>query len=165
MAHTSYLARAIYKEIEAGADIKSVDYAGTYKLVCAMQSMGAPVEAPNTVESTTNEDDSQTFEMGIKQSSAIEIKGNLEKEYLDNLDGLGNKRVAIMQLYGTDGIGGVAKYAYVGQISATPSEVGGTDEILAMDVTIVKNTTSKKVTDDYTIVDNGDGTFTVTKKS
>lgn len=109
--------------------------------------------------------DSQTFEMGIKQSSAIEIKGNLEKEYLDNLDGLGNKRVAIMQLYGTDGIGGVAKYAYVGQISATPSEVGGTDEILAMDVTIVKNTTSKKVTDDYTIVDNGDGTFTVTKKS
>lgn len=109
--------------------------------------------------------DSQTFEMGIKQSSAIEMKGNLEKEYLDNLDGLGNKRVAIMQLYGTDGIGGVAKYAYVGQISATPSEVGGTDEILAMDVTIVKNTTSKKVTDDYTIVDNKDGTFTITKKS
>ena len=109
--------------------------------------------------------DSQTFEMGIKQSSAIEMKGNLEKEYLDNLDGLGNKRVAIMQLYGTDGIGGVAKYAYVGQISATPSEVGGTDEILAMDVTIVKNTTSKKVTDDYTIVYNTDGTFTVTKKS
>lgn len=109
--------------------------------------------------------DSQTFEMGIKQSSAIEMKGNLEKEYLDNLDGLGTKRVAIMQLYGTDGIGGVAKYAYVGQISATPSEVGGTDEILAMDVTIVKNTTSKKVTDDYTIVDNKDGTFTVSKKS
>lgn len=109
--------------------------------------------------------DSQTFEMGIKQSSAIEMKGNLEKEYLDNLDGLGNKRVAIMQLYGTDGIGGVAKYAYIGQISATPSEVGGTDEILAMDVTIVKNTTSKKVTDDYTIVDNKDGTFTITKKS
>ena len=113
MAHTSYLARAIYKEIDADADIKKVDFAGSYKLVCAMQSMGAPVEAPNTVESTTNEDDSQTFEMGIKQSSAIEIKGNLEKEYLDNLDGLGNKRVAIMQLYGTDGIGGVAKYAYV----------------------------------------------------
>lgn len=109
--------------------------------------------------------DSQTYEMGIKQSSAIEMKGNLEKEYLDNLDGLGTKRVAIMQLYGTDGIGGVAKYAYVGQISATPSEVGGTDEILAMDVTIVKNTTSKKVTDDYTIVDNKDGTFTVSKKS
>lgn len=56
MAHTSYLARAIYKEIDAGTDIKAVDFAGTYKLVCAMQSMGAPVEAPNTVESTTNED-------------------------------------------------------------------------------------------------------------
>lgn len=163
MAHTSYLARAIYKETEV-TDLKKEDFVGTYKLVCAMQSMGAPVEAPNTVESTTNEDDSQTYEMGIKQSSAIELKGNLEKDYLDNLDGLGNKRVAIMQLYGTDGIGGVAKYAYVGQISATPSEVGGTDEILAMDVTIIKNTTAKKVTDAYTVTDNKDGTFTVAKK-
>lgn len=56
MAFTSYLSRAIYKELADSEDIKSVDFAGTYKLVCAMQSMGAPVEAPNTVESTTNED-------------------------------------------------------------------------------------------------------------
>ena len=165
MAQTSYLSRAIYRELAGGdTDMAKLDFAGTYKLVCAMQSMGAPVEAPNTVESTTNEDDSQTYEMGIKQSSAIEVKGNLDKDYLDNLDGLGNKKVAIMQLYGTDGVGGVAKYAYVGQISATPSEIGGTDEILGLDVTIVKNTTAKKVTDEYTVVDNKDGTFTVTKK-
>ena len=69
-----------------------------------------------------------------------------------------------MQLYGTDGVGGLAKYAYVGQISATPSEIGGTDEILGLDVTVVKNTNAKRVTDEYTVVDNKDGTFTVTKK-
>lgn len=165
MAQTSYLSRAIYRELAGGdTDMAKLDFSGSYKLVCAMQSMGSPVEAPNTVESTSNEDDSQTYEMGIKQSSAIEVKGNLDKEYLDNLDGLGNKKVAIMQLYGTDGIGGTAKYAYVGQISAAPSEIGGTDEILGLDVTIVKNTTAKKVTDEYTVVDNKDCTFTVTKK-
>ena len=71
MAQTSYLSRIIYKELADDTDISKVDFAGTYKLVCAMQTMGAPVEAPNTVESTTNENDSQTYEMGIKQSSAI----------------------------------------------------------------------------------------------
>ena len=70
-----------------------------------------------------------------------------------------------MQLYGTDGIGGVAKYAYVGQLSATPSDVGGTDEILGMTVTVIPNTAAKRVTDDYTVTDNKDGTFTVAKTS
>ena len=66
-----------------------------------------------------------------------------------------------MQLYGTDGVGGVAKYAYVGQAIATPNDVGGTDEILEMTVTVIPNTAAKKVTDLYTVTDNGDGTFTV----
>ena len=70
-----------------------------------------------------------------------------------------------MQLYGTQGIGEVAKYVYVGQAVATPTDVGGVDEILGMAVTIIPNTAAKKVTDDFTVVDNKDGTFTVTKKS
>ena len=70
-----------------------------------------------------------------------------------------------MQLYGTQGIGEVAKYAYVGQATATPTDVGGADEILEMAVTIIPNTAAKKVTDDFTVVDNKDGTFTVTKKA
>ena len=68
-----------------------------------------------------------------------------------------------MQLYGTDGLGGVAKYAYVGQVTATPSEVGGTEEMLEMTATIVPNTVAKLVTSDYTIAESN-GTFTVTKK-
>ena len=162
MASTSYLARVIYKEhTDSGA---ATDFSGTYKLLVKAKSMPAPVSAPNTVESTTFEDDSQTFEMGIKTSDSKEITGNLEKKYLDEIDGLASKKIDILQLYGTQGIGEVAKYAYVGQAVATPTDVGGTDEILEMSVTVIPNTAAKKVTDEYTVVDNKDGTFNVTKK-
>lgn len=161
MASTSYLARVIYKE-HTEVD-GATNFAGNYKLLVKAKSMPAPVSAPNTVESTTLEDAAQTFEMGIKTSNAKEITGNLEKEYLDAIDELEGEKLDIIQLYGRGGIGEVAKYAYVGQATATPSDVGGTDEILEMSVTIIPNTTAKKVTDDYTVVDNKDGTFTVTK--
>ena len=158
MASTSYLARVIYKEHTTDGD-----FAGSYKLLVRAKSIPSPVSAPNTVESTTLEDDAQTFEMGIKTSDSKEITGNLEKEYLDGIEDLGGKKLDIIQLYGTDGIGGVAKYAYVGQAVATPTDVGGADEILEMSVTVIPNTAAKKVTDELTVTDNGDGTFTVAK--
>ena len=87
MASTSYLARVIYKEhSEEG-------FAGTYKLLVRAKSIPSPVSAPNTVESTTLEDDAQTFEMGIKTSDSKEITGNLEKEYLDGIEKLGGKKL------------------------------------------------------------------------
>lgn len=156
MASTSYLARVIFKE-----HTEDGKFAGTYKLLVKAKSIPSPASAPNTVESTTLEDDTQTFEMGIKTSDSKEITGNLEKDYLDNIDDLAGKKLDIIHLYGTDGIGGVAKYAYVGQAVATPSDVDGTDEILEMSATIVPNTAAKKVTDDFTVVDNKNGTFTV----
>ena len=157
MASTSYLARVIYKEHSGEG------FAGTYKLLVKAKSIPAPVSAPNTVESTTLEDDAQTFEMGIKTSDSKEITGNLEKEYLDDVEKLGGKKLDIIHLYGTDGIGGVAKYAYVGQAVATPTDVGGADEILEMSVTVIPNTAAKKVTDELTVTDNKNGTFTVAK--
>ena len=66
-----------------------------------------------------------------------------------------------MHLYGTQGIGEVAKYAYIAQAYATPSDVGGPDEILEMTVSVTPNTAAKKVTDEYTVVDNGDGTYSL----
>lgn len=156
MASTSYLARVIFKE-----HTEDGKFAGTYKLLVKAKSIPSPASAPNTVESTTLEDDTQTFEMGIKTSDSKEITGNLEKDYLDDIDDLAGKKLDIIHLYGTDGIGGVAKYAYVGQAVATPSDVGGTDEILEMSATIVPNTAAKKVTDEFTVVDNKNGTFTV----
>lgn len=156
MASTSYLARVIFKEHTTDGE-----WEGTYKLLVRAKSIPAPVSAPNTVESTTLEDGAQTFEMGIKTSDSKEITGNLEKEYLDAIDELSGEKIDIMHLYGTQGIGEVAKYAYVGQAVATPTDVGGADEILEMSVTVVPNTEAKKVTDDFTVTDNGDGTFTV----
>lgn len=163
MASTSYLARVIFKEHSGGDDYDATDFAGTYNLLVRAKTMPAPVSAPNTVESTTLEDDAQTYEMGIKTSDSKEITGNLEKKYLDEIEALAGKKIDILQLYGTDGIGSVAKYAYVGQATATPSDVGGVDEILEMAVTIIPNTAAKLVTDNYTVVDNKDGTFTVTE--
>ena len=164
MASTSYLSRVIYKESTwTESTASTYSFAGTYHLLVKSKSVPAPVGAPNTVESTTLEDDAQTYEMGIKTSDSKEITGNLEKSYLDAIDTLAGQKLDIFQLYGTDGVGGVAKYAYVGQATATPSDVGGVDEILEMSVTVVPNTAPQKVTDAYTVVDNGDGTFTVTK--
>ena len=158
MASTSYLCRVIFKEHSDS----ETSFVGTYKLLVKAKSIPAPASAPNTVESTTLEDDTQTYEMGIKTSDSKEITGNLEKEYLQNINDLNGKKLDIFQLYGTDGVGSVAKYVYVGQAVATPNDVGGTDEILEMSVTVIPNTASEEVTDDYTVVDNGDGTFTIT---
>lgn len=157
MADTSYLSRIIYKEHSADG------FAGTYKLMLRAKSIPSPTSAPNTVESTTMEDDSQTFEMGIKQSDAKEFVGNLEAEYFDELLKVEGKKCDIIQLYGTDGIGGTVKSAYVGQITPTVNDVGGVDEILEMTATVVQNTVPKWVTKELTVVDNKDGTFTVTK--
>lgn len=156
MASTSYLARVICKKHTTDGE-----WDGEYKLLVKAKSIPAPVSAPNTVESTTLEDDAQTFEMGIKTSDSKEITGNLEKEYLDAIDDFAGEKLDIIHLYGTKGIGEVAKYAYVGQAVATPNDVGGADEILEMSATIIPNTAAVKVTDSLTVTDNGNGTFTV----
>lgn len=161
MASTSYLARVIYKEHTDGEG--AVDFTGSYKLLVKAKSIPSPASAPNTVESTTLEDDTQTFEMGIKTSDVREITGNLEKEYLQGINEMAGKKIDIMHLYGTQGIGEVAKYAYVGQAIATPNDVGGVDEILEMTVSVVPNTAAVECTDTYTVVAGEDGTFTVTK--
>lgn len=158
MASTSYKTRAIIKEHTN----EQTDFAGTYNLLMAAKSMPSPVQPPNTVESTTMEDGQQTFEEGIKTADAREITGNLEKAHLDKIDELSGKKVDIIQLYGTDGVGGVAKYAQTGTVTATPNDVGGNDEILEMTATIIPATVAEKCTDKLKVVDNNDGTFTVT---
>lgn len=161
MASTSYLARVIFKEHTDTGD--TTDFAGNYQLLVKAKSIPSPVSAPNTVESTTLEDAAQTFEMGIKTSDKREVTGNLEKEYLQAINGMAGKKIDIMHLYGADGVGSVAKYAYVGQAIATPNDVGGTDEVLEMTATIIPNTVAVECTDEFVVTDNKDGTFTVAK--
>lgn len=164
MADTSYLARVIYKEFDGDVN-EAIDFTGTYNLLVRAKTIPSPASAPNTVESTTLEDDTQTFEMGIKTTDSKEITGNLEKKYLQAVNKTAGKKLCIFHLYGTDGVGETAKYAYVGQATATPNDVGGVDEILEMTVTVIPNTAAVECTDDFTVVDNKDGTFTVSKTS
>lgn len=166
MADTSYLARVIYRE-RTNQTGREIDFSDTepFHLMLRAKTIPSPSNAPNTVESTTLEDDTQTFEMGIKTTDAKEFTGNLEKEDFDRLLAVGLKKCDIIQLYGTDGVGGTAKSCYIGQITPTVNDVGGVDEILEMTATVVQNTAPKWVTDDITVVYNGDGTFSVTKAS
>lgn len=162
MASTSYLARCIYK-LHSSTDGEATDFTGTYHLMMAAKTIPSPSSAPNTVESTTLEDDTQTFEMGIKTTDSKEFTGNLTKADFDRLLAVEGKKCDIMQLYGTGGVGEVAKSCYVGQITPTVNDIGGVDEIIEMTATVVQNTAPRWVTDDFTVVDNKDGTFTVSK--
>ena len=161
---TSYLSRCIYKLHETDASGNTV-FTGTYKLMMRVQSLPSPTSPPNPVEITDFEDDSQTYTMGIKTSDAKEITGNLDKEYFDQLLEDEGKQVDIMQLYGRDGVGGLAKSAYVGQFTPTVNDLGGVDEVIGMTCTVVQNTSPVWVTDDFVVTDNGDGTFTVAQGS
>jgi len=161
MADTSYLARVIYMEVSNGTDIHSVTWPGSYSLMGRAKSIPAPLGAPNLVESTTLEDDTQTFELGVKQSDLKEFTCNLEKDALTAIDALEGKYLKIIQLYGTDGLGKTAKYAYVGKVTAAPNDVGGVDEILEMGVRIVPATTPKNVTTSLTVTRTSSGGFTV----
>lgn len=161
MATSSYLCRVIYKS----HDDDQTDFAGTYNLLVRAKSIPSPATAPNTIETTDLEDDTQTYIMGIKTSDAQEITGNLDKTYLQTINAIGQDVVDVFYLYGSDGIGSVAKYVRTAQVIATPNDVGGVDEVVEMTVTVIPNTVADEVTDEYTVVDNGDGTFTVTAVS
>lgn len=156
-ASTTYRARVIVKEHTDGQN----SLAGTYRLLIAANNIPSPMSAPNTVESTDFEDDAQTFEMGVKQAEAQEITGNLTKTGFAYVSSLEGKELDIINLYGTDGVGGVAKIARQGKVAAAISDAGGVDEILGITATVVPSTSAKVVTDNLTISDNHDGTFTV----
>lgn len=160
MASTSYLARVIFKEHTTDSE----DFAGTYKLMLRATSIPSPTSAPSAVESTTLENDSQVFETGIKTADTKEITGNLEKDNFDSLLEVEGKKCDILQLYGTDGLGSVAKSAYVGQITPTINDIGGVDEIITMTASVIQNTSPKWVTDEYTVTTEDGVTFTVAKK-
>lgn len=161
-AITTYRARVIVREHTAD----QTSLAGKYKLLLAANNIPSPMSAPNTVESTDFEDDTQTFEMGVKTADAQEISGNLTKENIDYVVSLEGKELDIINLYGTDGVGSVAKVVRQGKVSAAIGDAGGVDEIVPITATIVPSTSAKLVTDDYTVTfDATTGEFTVAAAS
>lgn len=85
----------------------------------------------------------------------------MDRLYFDDLLANEGKRVDVLQLYGRDGVGGLAKSYYVGQFSPTVNDLGGTDEVIEMTCSVVQNTAPVWVTNEIVVVDNQDGTFTV----
>lgn len=83
MASTSYRTRVIVKEHTD----KQADFAGTYNLLVAAKSVPSPASPPNTVESTTMEDDQQTFEkelrLLIQEKSQETLKKNIFQRWMD----------------------------------------------------------------------------------
>lgn len=141
MAQTSYLARVIYREITSSTS----GFAGDYQLLMPAKSIGSPIQPPNNVESTDLECAAQTYELGIKTSDTIEITGNLDAPELKKIAALEGKKLQIIHLYGTDGVGGAGIFAYEGQVSVSVNDVGGVDEILEMTVTTVPSTPTQNL--------------------
>jgi len=146
-------------------------WAGKYTLLLKAKSIPSPMQDPNTVESTTLEDDVQTFEMGIRQSGLINAEGNYDLIFIDRVDALAGKRVDILHLYGTDGKGSEGIFGYEAQVSGKPNDIGGNDEILGMTVAIVPNSVPQNLTKTYKVAVTGSEAeadkleFTVTANS
>lgn len=161
---TSLKSRVIYREHSTS----NATWAGTYKLLVKATKIPSPIQAPNPVESTTLEDPTQTFEMGINASGAMDVEGNLDRTSMSGLEAMSGKQLDIINLYGTDGVGGVGKWAYTGQVSPRPSDVDGNDTILGMVATIVPNSVPEDIFEGYTVSaaeTDGELTFTVTAKA
>lgn len=157
---TGLKSRVIYKEhTEDGV------WEGTYKLLLRAKSIPSPLGERNMVDVSTLEDEMEVQEPGRRAAASVAIQGAMEKQYIDDMYALEGKKIDIIHLYGTDGLGSIAKFAYVGQVDTTPDEAS--DDHLTMTANISVSTVPDLVTDDYSVSvtkeDDGTLTFTVSK--
>jgi len=160
---TGLKSRIIFREHAT----ENATLAGTYKLLVRATKIPSPIKDPDVKESSTLEDMVQTFETGRAQSGLIKAEGFLdERTYLDAINAMAGKKVDVIHLYGTDGLGGLAKYSYVAQISAVPGDVD--DGIIPLSVSIIPNTAPIDVFATFTVTEAvalGISTFTVAPKA
>lgn len=158
---TGLKSRIIYKEhTTEGA------WEGEYLMLIRPKSMPSPLGTKNMVDVSTLEDLMEVQEEGRRASASVEVQGAMEKKYLDDLYALEGKKLDIMNLYGTDGLGSIGKYVYCGTVSVSPDEAS--DDHLTMTATIAVSTVPELVTDDYTVTEKLDSNgvligFTVAK--
>lgn len=158
---TGLKSRIIFKEhTEDGV------WTGTYHLLIRPKSIPSPIGEKNMVDTSTLEDLMETQEEGRRAAASVAVSGAMEKTFLDNLDEVEGKKLDFINLYGTEGLGSIAKYAYCGTVSVTPDEAS--DDHLTMTANIAVGTVPKKVTDDFTVTvtEEADGSlsFTVAEK-
>lgn len=162
---TGLKSRVIYRTHADG------DWAGTYKLLMRAKTIPSPVGERSMVDVSTLEDEMEVQEPGRRAAASLSLTGAMEKDYLDAMNELSDANVDIIILYGTDGLGSIAKYGFQakGGIDVTPDEAS--DDHLTMTATIPVSSVPKLITDEYevAVVYEEDGTtvkeFTVSKKA
>lgn len=147
---TGLKSRVIYKEHTSDGV-----WTGTYKLLMRAKSLPSPIGERNMVDVSTLEDEMEVQEPGRRAAASVAIQGAMEKNYLDDMIALEGKKLDIIHLYGTDGIGSIGKLAYVGQVDITPDEA--TDDHLTMTSNIAVSTVPEFITDDVTVTVSGTG--------
>ena len=147
---TGLKSRVIYKEHTTDGV-----WTGTYKLLMRAKSLPSPIGERNMVDVSTLEDEMEVQEPGRRAAASVAIQGAMEKSYLDDMIALEGKKLDIIHLYGTDGIGSIGKLAYVGQVDITPDEA--TDDHLTMTSNIAVSTVPEFITDDVTVTVSGTG--------
>lgn len=158
---TGLKSRVIFKEHTA----ENV-WTGTYQLLVRAKSIPSPIGERNMVDVSTLEDEMEVQEPGRRAAASVAIQGAMEKDYIDALQALEGKKLDIIHLYGTQGVGEIAKLAYVGTVDLTPDEA--TDDHLTMTSNIAVSTVPRFITDDVTVTVSGEGsemTFTVAAAS
>ena len=151
--------RIIYREHTAG----NTGWTGTYQLMLRAKTLPSPIGERNMIDVSTLEDEQEVQEPGRRAAASVAVQGAMEKSYLDAMGDLADKELDIIHLYGTDGLGSIAKFAYIGTVDVTPDEADA-DEHLTMTANIAVRTVPEKITDDVTVTVTGTGdamTFTV----
>lgn len=147
---TGLKSRVLYKEHTTDGV-----WTGTYKLLMRAKTLPSPIGERNMVDVSTLEDEMEVQEPGRRAAASVAIQGAMEKSYLDDMITLEGKKLDIIHLYGTDGLGSIGKLAYVGQVDVTPDEAS--DDHLTMTANIAVTTVPEYITDDVTVTVTGTG--------
>lgn len=153
--------RVIFKE--HGTD---GNWVGTYKLVGRPKSIPSPVGERNLIDVSTLEDLQEVQEFGRRSATSIVMECAYDKDYCDELMALSGKKLDIIHLYGTEGLGSIGKWAYIGSVDVAPNEA--TNEHLTMSVKIAVGTEPILITDEIKVTETTTGgktTFAVANAS
>lgn len=128
MAISNYKARLMHKP-----------ESGEWTMLCPIKGTPSIGGTPNRLETTTNEDDTQTFIAGIKQVSETTVKANYEPEDYDKLSALEHVQGDYAVWFGNEGDGSKGKFSCKGEISVTIDE-SEVDGVLEMSIGIMNST-------------------------
>lgn len=95
--------------------------------------------APEMLETTTLDDNMQTYINGIQSSEAMSFTTNYDSDKYDELKLLENKTEKYAVWFGNDGNGSAGKFSFSGQLSVFVNETA-VNGIIEMTITVVPST-------------------------